>query len=190
VAIGGLVDSYLGGTNANLIAAFRYAAAHPGLLFFDEFDALCGGRGGGDDLREMHRVVNGFLQSFDRDCQDTIVVAATNVPGAIDGAVWRRFDLAIEFPVPDRAMVHEYVQRRAATFPVDPPSGGDADYVSAAVAQVSMAGLERAVTRAMRGAVLGGVRLVTADALRAAVALCADRRIGREQVPVTPPRDT
>lgn len=177
ISIAGLVGSYLGETGARLAQAFEYAAAHPGLLFFDEIDAV-GQERERDDIGEMRRVTNTFLQTLDRSDRRLLLVAATNAPHAVDRALMRRFDRRVTFAYPTASMVAAYVARRAAAnFIVDPPtpaSPWDAD----AAQLVSMAGLERAFDAAARAAVMAGERRVTADALRESVAACADRGTG------------
>lgn len=175
VSIAGLIGSYLGETGAHIAQAFQYAEAHPGMLFFDEVDALTGSRDGGTH-DEMRRVVNAFLQVLDRAPRDMMLLAATNRPDAIDDAIWRRFDVQVRVDNPDRDMALAYVARRAAGgFEVEPPTA-TWGWVDAAVRLVSMAGLERAFDRAARAAVMAGHRRVTAHALAVAVEACSDRR--------------
>ncbi|MET0107427.1 MAG: ATP-binding protein [Candidatus Thiodiazotropha sp.] len=96
----GLISSYLGSTSKNIRALFDFAARRPCVLFLDEFDAIAKVRSDGQELGELKRVVNSFLQNLDTLGQQSIVLAATNHEALLDAAVWRRFTyrLALELP--------------------------------------------------------------------------------------------
>lgn len=97
----GLISSYLGSTAKNIRALFDFAAKTPCVLFLDEFDAIAKVRGDSQELGELKRVVNSFLQNLDTLGRQSIVVAATNHQGLLDAAVWRRFTYRLELKVPD-----------------------------------------------------------------------------------------
>ena len=100
VRLDGLISSYLGSTSKNIRAIFDYAASTPCVLFLDEFDAIAKLRDDRQELGELKRVVNSFIQNLDRLGSHTVVVAATNHPQLLDPAVWRRFTYRIELPYP------------------------------------------------------------------------------------------
>ncbi|MEM9449210.1 MAG: ATP-binding protein [Cyanobacteria bacterium P01_E01_bin.6] len=96
-----MVSSYLGETATNLREVFETAAAFPCLLFIDECDSLAKSREDGQEVGEIKRVVNTFLQLLDEyEVSNGLLVAATNLTKFLDEAVWRRFDDAIEVPKP------------------------------------------------------------------------------------------
>lgn len=96
-----VVSSFLGETASNLREVFEAAASHPCLLFIDEFDAIAKSRDDSQEVGEIKRVVNTFLQLLDEyESANGLLVAATNLDKALDSAVWRRFDDAIEVPKP------------------------------------------------------------------------------------------
>jgi len=96
-----MVSSYLGETATNLREVFETAAATPCLLFIDECDALAKSREDSQEVGEIKRVVNTFLQLLDEyEVSNGLLVAATNLTKFLDEAVWRRFDDAIEVPKP------------------------------------------------------------------------------------------
>jgi AAA+ superfamily predicted ATPase len=77
----------------------------PTVLFFDEVDALARAR---EDAHEAtHRVVSTLLENMDglEEARGIVVIAATNRPEVVDGALTRpgRFDRLVEVPLPDRA---------------------------------------------------------------------------------------
>jgi ATPase family protein associated with various cellular activities (AAA) len=103
----GLISSFLGSTSKNLRALFDFAAKTPCVLFLDEFDALAKLRGDSQELGELKRVVNSFIQNLDTLGTQSIVVAATNHEDLLDSAIWRRFSyrLALTFPSAEHRQV-------------------------------------------------------------------------------------
>jgi hypothetical protein len=96
----GLISSFLGSTSKNIRALFDFAAKTPCILFLDEFDAIAKLRGDTQELGELKRVVNSFIQNLDTLGTQSIVIAATNHEELLDSAIWRRFSyrLALSFP--------------------------------------------------------------------------------------------
>lgn len=96
----GLISSFVGNTSKNIRALFDFAAKTPCILFLDEFDAIAKLRSDTQELGELKRVVNSFIQSLDTIGTQSIVVAATNHQELLDSAIWRRFSyrLALTFP--------------------------------------------------------------------------------------------
>ncbi len=103
----GLISSFLGSTSKNIRALFDFAAKTPCVLFLDEFDALAKLRGDSQELGELKRVVNSFIQNLDTLGTQSIVVAATNHEELLDSAIWRRFSyrLALTFPSTEQRQV-------------------------------------------------------------------------------------
>jgi hypothetical protein len=96
----GLISSFLGSTAKNIRALFDFAAKTPCVLFLDEFDAIAKLRGDSQELGELKRVVNSFIQNLDSLGPQSIVLAATNHEGLLDSAVWRRFSYRLELILP------------------------------------------------------------------------------------------
>ena len=69
--------------------------------FFDEFDAIGSQRSGPNDVGEIRRVLNSFLQFLENDDGPSLIIAATNHPELLDKAVFRRFDDVIAYDLPD-----------------------------------------------------------------------------------------
>ncbi len=109
VNLGAIVSSKLGETSKNLAKLFRKVSSEKSIIFIDEFDSLGKVRDYNQDHGEMKRVVNTILQLFDYLPQDSIVIAATNQKDMVDEALLRRFDLSIEFPLPDVEKIEELV---------------------------------------------------------------------------------
>lgn len=96
-----MVSSYLGETATNLRTIFEAAVQTPCLLFLDECDSIAKSREDSQDVGEIKRVVNTFLQMLDEyEASSGLLVAATNLDKSLDTALWRRFDDIIEVPKP------------------------------------------------------------------------------------------
>jgi ATPase family associated with various cellular activities (AAA) len=96
----GLISSFLGSTAKNIRALFEFAAKTPCILFLDEFDAIAKLRADTQEIGELKRVVNSFIQNLDTLGTQSIVMAATNHHDLLDSAIWRRFSyrLALDYP--------------------------------------------------------------------------------------------
>ncbi|MBW8687369.1 AAA family ATPase [Chitinophaga rhizophila] len=110
VNLGAVVSSKLGETSKNLAKIFRKAAAEECIIFIDEFDSLGKIRDYNQDHGEMKRVVNTILQLFDYLPQSSMVIAATNQNDMLDDALLRRFDVNIEFKLPDESQIEDLIK--------------------------------------------------------------------------------
>lgn len=115
-----LIGSYLGETNARLRRLFDYVRTRPSVLFFDEFDAIGKERGDTHETGEIKRVVSFLLMQLDQLPSYVIIIAATNHAELLDRAVWRRFQLRLGFPAPDRKQVEVYLDRVISHWPEQP----------------------------------------------------------------------
>jgi AAA+ superfamily predicted ATPase len=115
-----LVGAYLGETNARLARLFEYARTTPCVLFFDEFDAVGKERGDVHETGEIKRVVSFLLMQIDQLPSYVIAVAATNHAELLDRAVWRRFQLRIDMPLPSIEAIAVLIDRFFNAWPDDP----------------------------------------------------------------------
>ena len=150
VRFDGVVGSYLGQTAARLRELFRYAEATPSVLVLDEIDALAQRRGNPRDVGEVDRVVISLLQELEHSMPQGIVVASSNLPRALDDALWRRFDLVLDFPVPSATQIRSFAHKRLVSL------GGKTDRALASALRRarSYADAERIVTNIHRRAIL------------------------------------
>lgn len=100
-----VMSSLLGKSGANLRSALDYAKRVPSVLFLDEIDAIAKRRSDESDVGELKRLVTVILQEVDEWPSSSLLLAATNHPELIDPALWRRFDLVVEFKSPDAETV-------------------------------------------------------------------------------------
>lgn len=95
-----LVTRFMGETSAQLAQLFGLIRENMGVYLFDEFDAIGGERSLENDVGEMRRVLNSFLQFIELDSSDSLIIAATNSPKLLDRALFRRFDDIIYYELP------------------------------------------------------------------------------------------
>ena len=98
--LGGMMSSFLGTTARNIGPLFEFANRYQCILLLDEFDALAKLRDDPQEVGEIKRVVNTLLQSLDARAPTGLTLAITNHPGLLDPAIWRRFEVKIEMPLP------------------------------------------------------------------------------------------
>ena len=102
-----VISSYLGRTGANIRYVLDYAKSTPSVLLLDEFDAIAKRRGDETELGELKRLVTVLLQEIDLWPHDKILIAATNHGELLDRAVWRRFDMVFDFPLPSKVEIEK-----------------------------------------------------------------------------------
>jgi len=95
-----LVTKFMGETSAKLRQIFDLIQQEKGVYLFDEFDAIGGERSLDNDVGEMRRVLNSFLQFIEQDTSDSLIIAASNSPKLLDRALFRRFDDVLYYRPP------------------------------------------------------------------------------------------
>lgn len=116
VQLHGLITKFMGETAAKLRLIFDAMMETQGVYFFDEFDAIGTDRGAKNDVGEIRRVLNSFLQFLEQDDSDSIVIAATNYEAMLDEALFRRFDDVIHYGRPDSEQSVALIRNRLQTF--------------------------------------------------------------------------
>ena len=152
IRLDSVITRFLGETATKLRAVFDQIAQMRGVYLFDEFDALGGKRNASNDVGEIRRVLNSFLQFLEEpNATDSLIVAATNHPELLDRALIRRFDEIIEYGLPDVDGVRELIVRglgkhagRRLKWPE----------ISQAAQGLSQGEITRAVEEALREAIL------------------------------------
>lgn len=114
IQLDGLITKFMGETAAKLRLVFDAIQSTRGVYLFDEFDALGGERGTPNDVGEIRRVLNSFLQFLEQDDGDSLVLGATNHLGLLDRALFRRFDAVIEYALPTAEIAVQVMQARLA----------------------------------------------------------------------------
>ncbi|MDR1924240.1 MAG: ATP-binding protein [Planctomycetaceae bacterium] len=111
-----IVTKYMGETSAKLRMVFDKIRDKRGVYLFDEFDAIGAERSLGNDVGEMRRVLNSFLQFVEQDPSDSILVAATNNLSLLDQALFRRFDDVLYYRLPDKQEVKHLIENSLGRF--------------------------------------------------------------------------
>jgi SpoVK/Ycf46/Vps4 family AAA+-type ATPase len=116
IRLDGLITKYMGETASKLRLIFDTMRATRAVYFFDEFDAIGGDRNIGNDVGEIRRVLNSFLQFMEQDQSESVIIAATNYVKLLDTALFRRFDDVIEYSMPDKQQIERVIRNRLHAF--------------------------------------------------------------------------
>lgn len=111
-----VITKYMGETSIKLRKVFEIISKKQGVYLFDEFDAIGVERNHENELGEIRRVLNTFLQMIEQDQSNSIIIAATNNPKILDKALYRRFDDFIEYHLPDEKDIIQLISNNLGTF--------------------------------------------------------------------------
>lgn len=148
-----VMSSLLGRSGNNLRAALDFAKRTPCVLLLDEIDAIAKRRSDDTDVGELKRLVTVILQEVDEWPPTGLLLAATNHPELIDPALWRRFDLVVEFKLPELPAVKAAVKRFLG--PDFALFGRWLDILAFAFSGESFSDIERDIQRFRRAVALG-----------------------------------
>ena len=163
IRLDALITRYMGETAAKLRAVFDQIASQRGVYLFDEFDSIGGRRSADNDVGEMRRVLNSFLQFLEEpNSTDSAVIAATNHPELLDRALFRRFDDILEYGVPRAEAIQRILSARLDAFK---PAQIQWARVAEAATGLSQADLVRAADEVIKGAILCDETSVSTDEL-------------------------
>jgi SpoVK/Ycf46/Vps4 family AAA+-type ATPase len=104
-----VMSSFLGRTGSNLRRVLDYAKECPSVLLLDELDAIAKRRDDQVEVGELKRLVTVLLQEIDDWPATSLLVAATNHPGLLDPAAWRRFEVVVDFPLPAISAIRQSI---------------------------------------------------------------------------------
>jgi SpoVK/Ycf46/Vps4 family AAA+-type ATPase len=116
VRLDGLITKFMGETASKLRLIFEATEQTRGVYFFDEFDAIGSERGLANDVGEIRRILNSFLQMIEQDNSDSLIIAATNHPEILDYALFRRFDDVLKYELPDVQGIKELLKDRLCNY--------------------------------------------------------------------------
>lgn len=153
-----VMSSLLGQSGQNIRRAIDHARSTPCVFLLDEVDAIAKRRDDAADVGELKRIVNMLLLELDRWPSTSLLIAATNHPELLDRALWRRFDVVIEIPLPDEEMRRRIIDDCLARHgrAVDPTV---VSMVARLTRNASGSDLALSVRAAVRESVLGDVPL-------------------------------
>ena len=151
VRLDGLITRFMGETAAKLRQIFDATNNSRGVYLFDEFDAIGSNRGLTNDVGEIRRVLNSFLVMIEQDNSRSIIVAATNHPGILDRALFRRFDDVLEFQLPKVPQIADLLRMRLGRLAA---SGTEWSRLADAALGLSYAEVSRAASEVLKSALI------------------------------------
>lgn len=162
-----LITRFMGETASKLRLVFDAMLQTRGVYFFDEFDAIGARRTERNDVGEIRRVLNSFLQFLENDDSESLIIAATNHPEILDQALFRRFDDVIRYDLPDSSIAKGILKARLSKFEADDMDWKD---MVESMSKLSQAEIARVADEATKRAILNERTHVTRDDLLAAIA--------------------
>lgn len=118
VRLDGLITKFMGETADKLRQVFDSTQQTRGVYFFDEFDAIGSQRGLSNDVGEVRRILNSFLQMIEQDDSHSLIIGATNHPEILDNALFRRFDDLLHYELPDEEHIASALKGRLSRMAV------------------------------------------------------------------------
>ncbi|MFB9080588.1 AAA family ATPase [Flavobacterium procerum] len=165
-----LMTKYMGETASKLRQIFDMMISNRGVYLFDEFDAIGAERGRDNEVGEMRRVLNSFLQFIEQDSSESIIFGATNNIRILDSALFRRFDDIINYTLPGRNDIEELIKLKLSKY----LGNFSLDNVIAAASGLSHAEITNACHDALKEIILTDKNLVTQKLL---IQMIKDRKI-------------
>lgn len=154
-----VMSSLLGRTGENVRRVLEYAKQTQCVLLLDELDAVAKRRDDATEIGELKRLVTVLLQEVDAWPDGSLLLAATNHASLLDPAVWRRFEIVVDFPLPEEealvAAIREYLDDESIPENAVRP-------VAAAYRGHSYSDIRREIMRARRTAAIHGLPVLEA----------------------------
>jgi len=167
VRLDALFTKFLGETASKLRLVFDAVERHRAVFLFDEFDSIGLARGAQHDVAEMRRVLNSFLVFIDNMRGNSLVIAASNHPEALDPALFRRFDDIIEYVMPTRQELRKVFEQRLLN---ETHTSINWRKLLPVAAKLSFAEAVRVADDAIKDRIIGHKKEVTTELLLKAIA--------------------
>jgi AAA+ superfamily predicted ATPase len=104
-----VMSSFLGRTGNNIRYVLDYAKSIDCVLLLDELDAIAKRRDDQSEIGELKRLVTVLLQEIDDWPSTGLLIAATNHSNLLDPAVWRRFEMTLNFSYPTTDQIKKFL---------------------------------------------------------------------------------
>ncbi|EKU79328.1 AAA family ATPase [Veillonella seminalis] len=111
-----LISKFMGETSAKLRQIFDDIEENIGVYFFDEFDAIGADRSLDNEVGEMRRILNSYLQFLEQDMSESLIIAATNNSKLLDQALLRRFDDVLHYKIPTAYEIKRLYEYKLSIF--------------------------------------------------------------------------
>lgn len=164
IRLDSLMSKYMGETASKLRVIFEAADTQRGVYLFDEFDALGGDRAG-NDVGEARRILNSFLVFLENSSSESLIIAATNHRSILDRALFRRFDMVLDYALPDAKQASAVMRGRLGSL----TKGVRWASLAKDMEGLSHADLVRAAESAAKSVILAGGTTVGVDDIRLAL---------------------
>lgn len=158
-----IMTKFLGESSAKLREVFTTIEEQRAIYLFDEFDAIGAGRGLENDVGEMRRIVNSFLQFIEQDTSESIIIAATNNHKILDQALFRRFDDILYYSIPGEECILRLIENNLGSFK---PLKKSLMHIVKEACNLSHAEIVQACKDAIKETILEGNNKVPQDLLR------------------------
>jgi len=158
VRLDSLMTKFMGETAAKLRLIFDAIQQTRGVYLFDEFDSIGSQRGLTNDVGEIRRVLNSFLQMVEQDDSDSLLLAATNHPDILDHALFRRFDDVVEYQLPE---VQEIIKTFESKLAIFSKSKINWNKIAKEASELSYGDITRACEDAIKSAIINNKDKVT-----------------------------
>jgi SpoVK/Ycf46/Vps4 family AAA+-type ATPase len=166
----------MGETSAKLRQIFDMIQRETGIYLFDEFDAIGGERSLDNDVGEMRRVLNAFLQFIEQDNSDSLIISVSNSPKLLDRALFRRFDDVLYYKMPMPKERQQLMKNILGQFLESEVSW---KYILAISNGLSQAEIDQACRDAIKQAILSDKKTVDESLLRLMLKERQNARSGR-----------
>lgn len=114
-----MMTKYMGETTVKLRQIFDSINSFPAVYLFDEFDAIGSDRNSDNDVGEVRRILNTFLQLIEQNDSNGLIVAATNNFSSLDSALFRRFDEVIQYGTLSSDRIEKLIKVNLRDFQLD-----------------------------------------------------------------------
>ena len=165
-----LITKYMGETSVKLRQIFDSIARVPGVYLFDEFDAIGADRSLDNEVGEMRRILNSFLQFIEANRSQSVIIAATNNRDMLDPALFRRFDDVLHYDLPSEEQARELVDHTVGGYD---PSFRCSSALATRMAKLCQAEIVQVCDDAIKGSLLGD-----GDVNETCLLALCDERIG------------
>ena len=173
IRLDSLMSKFMGETAGKLRTIFDAAEHQRAVYLFDEFDALGGDRAG-NDVGEARRILNSFLVFLENSSSESIIIAATNHRAILDRALFRRFDMVLDYALPDAKQGAVVMRSRLGSL----AKGIRWASLAADIEGLSHADLVRAAEAAAKSVILEGNSQVSVEELRRALSARKSASLG------------
>jgi len=166
IRLDSVITKFMGETASKIRLVFDSIKSNRGVYLFDEFDAIGSKRDSGNDVGEIRRVLNSFLQFLEEDSPNSLIVAATNFPDMLDNALFRRFDDVIRYELPSPKLAINVLKNKLAVLSTKNIKWEEIGKVSTGLSQAE---LVRAAETAMKSAILANKKTIGTKELKIAL---------------------